>query len=152
LDFYPESGARAGEYDPGADSFITCWHTKYLYNVRRPLTYIQKAIDPTWNTLFVTDPVITPPFPEYTSGHSVRSGAAAVVLTELFGQGYAFIDHTHMHLGFSPRTYASFQEAAQEAAISRLYGVIHYRAAIENGLLQGECVGERVLELRFRKR
>lgn len=134
-----------------ADSFITCWQTKYLYNVPRPITYIQKVIDPTWNTPIVVDPVITPPFPEYTSGHSVQSGAAATVLADLFGATYAFTDHTHTRLGFASRTYASFQEAAQEAAISRLFGGIHYRAAIENGLAQGECVGRRVLALRFGK-
>ncbi len=132
-----------------ADAFITCWHTKYLYNVPRPITYIQKVIDPTWNTPVVVDPVITPPFPEYTSGHSVQSGAAAGVLSDLFGANYAFTDHTHVRLGYAPRAFASFEEAAQEAAISRLYGGIHYRAAIENGLQQGNCVSERVLELRF---
>jgi hypothetical protein len=132
-----------------ADSFITCWHTKYLYNLMRPITYIQEVIDPAWNTPAVVDPVITPPFPEYTSGHSVQSGAAAAVLTDLFGVAYAFTDDTHAELGLAPRHFQSFQEAAQEAAVSRLYGGIHYRAAIENGLAQGECVGEKVLKLHF---
>ncbi|MEX1018509.1 MAG: vanadium-dependent haloperoxidase, partial [Litorilinea sp.] len=134
-----------------ADSFITCWHTKYLYNVPRPITYIQKLIDSTWNTPVVVDPVITPPFPEYTSGHSVQSGAAAAVLTDLFGENYAFTDYTHVHLGYAPRVYASFEDAAHEAAISRLYGGIHYRAAIDNGIEQGKCVGEQVRKLRFGK-
>jgi hypothetical protein len=132
-----------------ADAFITCWHTKYVYNLVRPLTYIQAVIDPTWNTPAVTDPVLTPPFPEYPSGHSVQSGAAAAVLSNLFGIDYAFTDHTHDALGMTPRSFASFDEAADEAAISRLYGGIHYRPAIENGVAQGRCVGERVLELRF---
>ena len=132
-----------------ADSFITCWQTKYLYNVPRPITYIQRVIDPTWNTPVVEDPVITPPFPEYTSGHSVQSAAAATVLSALFGDDYEFTDNTHASLGYAPRTFASFNDAAQEAAISRLYGGIHYRAAIENGIEQGKCVGNRVLELRF---
>lgn len=132
-----------------ADAFITCWHTKFLYHVPRPISYIQKVIDPSWNTPQVVDPVITPPFPEYTSGHSVQSGAAAAVLTSLFGEEYAFTDHTHGSIGLEPRSYASFYAAADEAAISRLYGGIHYRAAIENGIAQGKCVGERVLELHF---
>jgi hypothetical protein len=132
-----------------ADAFITCWHTKYLYNLLRPITYIQTQIDPTWNTPAITDAVNTPPFPEYTSGHSVQSAAAAIVLTSLFGDNYAFVDNTHANLGFSARSFASFQMAAQEAAISRLYGGIHYRAAIESGLEQGECVGEQVLALQF---
>jgi hypothetical protein len=132
-----------------ADSFITCWQTKFLYNVPRPITYIQRVIDPTWNTPVVVDPVITPPFPEYTSGHSVQSAAAATVLSALFGDNYEFTDSTHASLGYAPRTFASFSDAAQEAAISRLYGGIHYRSAIENGMAQGKCVGNRVLELRF---
>lgn len=132
-----------------ADAFITCWHTKYQYNIPRPITYIQNVIDPTWNTPRITDVVITPPFPEYTSGHSVQSSAAAAVLTSLFGEDIAFTDHTHDALGYPSRSFTSFNAAAEEAAISRLYGGIHYRAAIENGLAQGRCVASKVLALRF---
>jgi hypothetical protein len=149
LDVAAESYAKLGI--AVADAFITCWHTKYIYNVLRPITYIQTVIDPAWNTPTITDPVTTPPFPEYTSGHSVQSSAAAVVLTDLFGEGYAFTDHTHDALGAAPRTFASFAEAAQEAALSRLYGGIHYRSAIEQGMVQGRCVGEHVLALTFRQ-
>ena len=134
-----------------ADAFITCWNTKYQYSLLRPISYIQAVIDPAWNTPNITDPVDTPPFPEYTSGHSVQSGAAAVVLTALFGENYAFIDNTHAELGLPARAFASFHAAADEAAISRLYGGIHYRAAIEQGLEQGYCVGKRVLGLQFRQ-
>lgn len=133
-----------------ADAFITCWYTKYDYNLIRPITYIQQTIDADWNTPDVTDAVLTPPFPEYTSGHSVQSGAAAAVLTELYGDNFTFTDYTHATIGYPPRTYPSFQAAAEEAAISRLYGGIHYRAAIENGLTQGDCVADTVLALRFR--
>ena len=132
-----------------ADAFISCWKTKYAYNLIRPISYIQDVIDPTWNTPDITDAVVTPPFPEYTSGHSVQSAAAAVILTDLFGEDYAFIDHTHDARGYAARSYPSFMAAANEAAISRLYGGIHYRAAIENGLAQGECIGNHVLALRF---
>lgn len=147
LDVAAEAYAKLGI--AVADAFITCWHTKFQYNVVRPISYIQAFIDPTWDTPDITDPVMTPPFPEYTSGHSVQSGAAALVLTSLFGDSYNFTDNTHAALGLAPRTYPSFQAAAEEAAISRLYGGIHYRAAIEQGLIQGQCVGERVLSLHF---
>ncbi len=132
-----------------ADAFITCWHTKYIYHMPRPITYIQNVIDVSWNAQGITDPVKTPPFPEYTSGHSVQSSAAALVLTSLFGEHYAFTDRTNEFLGLAPRSYESFAEAADEAARSRLYGGIHYRSAIEQGLQQGRCVGEHVLGLIF---
>lgn len=133
------------------DAFIGCWHTKFEYNLVRPITYIQRIIDPSWNTPEVNDPVTTPPFPEYTSGHSVQSGAVATVLTSLFGENFAITDHTQDHRGFLPRSFRSFDELAKEAAISRLYGGIHYRAAIEEGLKQGHCIGEKVLALKFTK-
>jgi len=134
-----------------ADAFISCWHTKFVYNLVRPITYIQKVIDPKWNTPEVTDPVITPPFPEYTSGHSVQSGAVAQVLTDLFGDNFAFTDHTHDARSLQPRSFSSFFAAAQEAALSRLYGGIHFRAAIEVGFEQGECIGQKVSALKFKK-
>lgn len=132
-----------------ADSFIVCWRDKYHYNVPRPITYIQKVIDPTWNTPNLTDPVPTPPFPEYPSGHSVQSAAAATVLRTVFSD-VPFTDHTQDALGFEPRPFPSFWAAAEEAAVSRLYGGIHFRAAAEQGLEQGRCVGERVNALRFK--
>lgn len=132
-----------------ADSFIACWNTKYQYNLLRPITYIQQFIDPAWNTPAITDAVTTPPFPEYTSGHSVQSAAAALVLTDLFGDNYAFTDFTHDAVGYAPRSFPSFMAAANEAAISRLYGGIHFRAAIEKGMEQGECIAAQVLTLRF---
>lgn len=134
-----------------ADAFIGCWHTKYKYSVVRPITYIQKVIDPTWNTAKLTDPVTTPPFPEYSSGHSVQSAATAVVLASLFGEHYRVTDHTNDRRGFLPRSFASFWALAQEAAISRLYGGIHYRSAIEAGLEQGRCIGQKVVTLHFKK-
>lgn len=123
-----------------ADSFISCWQEKYVSLVVRPVTYIQRYIDPHWQPI-----VVTPPFPEYTSGHSVASAAAAHVLTHLLGN-VAFTDRTHEDRGLPARHFASFQAAAEEAAISRLYGGIHYPMAIEHGLTQGVCVGERVLD------
>jgi hypothetical protein len=129
-----------------ADAFIACWFQKYRYNLLRPVTYIQRLIDPNWLAL-----LLTPPFPEYTSGHSAQSGAAFQVLTDLFGDSYFFVDHTHDGRGFAPRSFDSFLEAAEEAAISRLYGGIHYRAAIVNGITQGQCVGRTVSGLPFQR-
>ena len=122
-----------------ADAFIGCWKTKYEVNLLRPVTYIQRYIDPRWQTL-----LNTPPFPEYPSGHSVQSAAAAEVLTALLGSA-PFVDSTHIALGHAPRRFESFQAAAREAQISRLYGGIHYRMAIDNGAVQGRCVGQAVL-------
>ena len=124
------------------DAFVACWYQKYVYNLLRPVTYIQRLIEPSWSPLLTT-----PPFPEYTSGHSVQSGAAFQVLTDLFGEGYAFVDRTHDDRGIAPRSFGSFFEAAEEAAISRLYGGIHFRAAIVNGVAQGRCIGQAVTTL-----
>ena len=123
-----------------ADAFISCWNTKFAFNLLRPITYIQQNIDPNW-----APPIVTPPFPEYTSGHSVQSGAAATVLTDQFGTVH-FTDHTHDARGLAPRTFDSFNQAAQEAAISRLYAGIHFRTAIERGIAQGNCIGGRILD------
>ena len=127
------------------DAFIACWYQKYVYNLLRPVTYIRRLLDPAWLSVLVT-----PPFPEYTSGHSIQSGAAFRVLTDLFGESYAFVDHTHDERGFAPRSFGSFFDAAEEAAISRLYGGIHFRSAIVNGVTQGKCIGQAVGALPFR--
>jgi hypothetical protein len=142
LDVAAEAYAKVGM--AVADAFIACWQTKYRYDLLRPVTYIQRVVDPVWFPLLVT-----PPFPEYTSGHSVQSAAAAEVLTKMFGT-VSFIDHTHDDRGLTPRSFGSFFEAAEEAALSRLYGGIHFASAIERGLEQGRCVGRRVSRLRFR--
>jgi PAP2 superfamily len=119
-----------------ADAFIGCWRAKYQYNLLRPVTFIRKQMDPKWEPL-----LITPPFPEYPSGHSVQSAAAAQVLEKMFGADYAFEDATYEEDGIPARKYASFKAAADEAAMSRLYGGIHFRAAIMDGLSQGRCIG-----------
>ncbi len=143
LDVAAEAYAKVGS--ALADAFIACWFTKYQYNLIRPVTYIQKLIDSTW-----VPPVKTPPFPEYPSGHSVQSAAFAQVMTDMFG-AVAFVDHTHDKSGLAPRSFSSFFEAAEEAAISRLYGGIHYRAAIELGLAQGKNIGRKISALQFKK-
>ena len=123
-----------------ADAFIAIWHEKYRLISIRPVTYIRRYIDPAW-----TPAIITPPFPEYPAGHSGQSAAAATVLTALLGP-VAFEDSTNLALGHPVRRYASFQEAADEAAMSRLYGGIHFPMGNENGKALGRCVGQVVLE------
>jgi hypothetical protein len=129
-----------------ADAFIGCWHSKFQYDLLRPVTYIRRVIDPKWEA-----PLTTPPFPEYPSGHSTQSGAAAAVLTNLLGENFAFEDATHEDDGLPRRAYPNFWAAAEEAGISRLYGGIHFRAAIERGLEQGRCVGAYVNALETRR-
>jgi hypothetical protein len=128
-----------------ADAFIGNWYVKYQYDLLRPVTYIKRVIDPKWEPI-----LITPPFPEYPSGHSTLSGASATVLTAMFGENFAFTDRTHERDGFAPRSFPSFEAAAAEAGISRLYGGIHFRAAIDQGLAQGRCIGQHAVALRTR--
>lgn len=121
------------------DAFISCWDEKYRSNLVRPETLINNYIDDQW------EPILqTPPFPEYPSGHSVVSGAAAVILTSIFGDDFSFDDDTEQPYGLPIRSFPSFEAAAKEAAISRLYGGIHYMAAVDNGIDQGFKVGELV--------
>ena len=124
-----------------ADGFISCWDEKYRSALIRPQTYINRYIDPNWEPLLQT-----PAFPEYPSGHSVVSGAASTVLAELFGSSFAFADSTQLAFGLPIRHFSSFDQAAQEAATSRFYGGIHYRQAVQNGLVQGREVGKYVLD------
>jgi len=123
------------------DAFISCWDEKYRSNVVRPETYINSYIDEGWHPILQT-----PPFPEYTSGHSIVSTVSATVLTPIFGAECAFNDDTELPWGLPEKHFVSFQQAAQEAAISRLYGGIHYRAAIEAGQVSGRQIGEWVLQ------
>ena len=124
-----------------SDGFISAWDEKFRSNLVRPETMINAHLDESWQPLLQT-----PPFPEYPSGHSVISTAAATVLTDLFGDNFAFTDDTEMAFGLPARSFSSFEQAAAEAAISRLYGGIHYRMAIEEGITQGRRVGELVIQ------
>lgn len=121
------------------DGFISCWDEKYRSNLVRPETLINNYINDQWSPILQT-----PPFPEYPSGHSVVSGAASTVLTSIFGDDFAFVDDTEVPYGLPIRTFNSFEEAAQEAALSRFYGGIHYMAACVNGLEQGKKIGNLV--------
>lgn len=123
------------------DAFISCWHEKYLSDRIRPETAINRYHDQAWKPLLQT-----PPFPEYTSGHSVISSASAVVLTHLLGDNFGFDDSSEVYFGLPVRKFTSFYQAADEAAISRLYGGIHFRDAIEAGVGQGKAIGHYILQ------
>lgn len=121
------------------DGFISCWDEKYRSKLIRPESYISLYISPKWTPI-----IQTPPFPEYTSGHSVISGASSEILTNLFGDNFSFTDSTETLFQMPPRTFKSFYEAADQAAISRMYAGIHYKPAIVNGLVQGKNIGKHV--------
>jgi len=122
------------------DAFISCWDEKFRSVLVRPETVINRYIDEDWLPLLQT-----PPFPEYTSGHSVASNAASLILTALYGDNFAFSDDTEVEFGLPTRTFKSFRHAAEEASVSRLYGGIHYKPAIENGVVQGQEIAKFVI-------
>ena len=131
-----------------ADAFMGCWKCKYVYNWERPVTAIRAMIDPTWNPDWET-----PPFPEFVSGHATQSAAAAQVLSDMFGPQTAFTDYTHQArgAGFEPRPFTSLMAFANESAMSRLYGGIHFRSGNDVGLTEGVKVGRNVSAVRFRR-
>ncbi|MCU7547917.1 vanadium-dependent haloperoxidase [Chitinophagaceae bacterium LB-8] len=117
------------------DTFIACWEEKYRSQVVRPITVINELIDRNWQPMLQT-----PAFPEYTSGHSGISAAAATVLTKRFGDNFAFEDTSDLEYIGSKRNFQSFDQAAQEASISRVYGGIHYRTSVDAGARQGKTI------------
>jgi len=119
------------------ESFITCWEVKYKYSYERPVSVINEKIDHNWLPLLQT-----PPFPEYTAGHSTISAASATVLTHEFGDNYAFQDTSDKKYIGLERHFDSFNKAAEETAISRFYGGIHYKNSSLMGAEQGKKVGE----------
>jgi hypothetical protein len=126
------------------DGFQSCWDEKYRSNRIRPETAIRKYLDPSWTPFLQT-----PPFPEYLSGHSTISSVSAVILTHFFGKEFAYTDTVEERYGLKARSYLSFEQAAEEAGISRFYGGIHFMDAIENGQMQGFAVGNHVLDKVF---
>lgn len=123
------------------DAFINCWYVKYKSNSIRPETVITKLIDADWRPH-----IQTPPFPEYISGHAIISAAAAESLTHDFGDNLAYTDASESEFGIPARTFTSFRAAAQEAAMSRVYGGIHYKIACIEGNMSGRKVGQLVNE------
>ena len=127
------------------DAMIAAWKSKYKYNLIRPGAYIKKYIDSKWEPA-----ILTPPFPEFPSGHSVQSAAMATILTKLLGDNVGFTDYSKYWVG-EPKKFNSFWESANETSISRLYGGIHFREALTKGQIMGKKVGENVLKLKFER-
>lgn len=133
-----------------ADAFINCWKIKFIYNAERPFSFIYYNIDRNWSLYWPE-----PPFPAYYSGHAVQSAATATVLTALYGTSFKFIDDSHVGrprdeerlVEYKARSFNSFWEAAQESAMSRLYGGIHTRQDNEVGLIEGKKIGSNINSL-----
>jgi len=123
------------------DSFITCWEVKYKYSYARPVTNIEEKVDHNWLPLLQT-----PPFPEYTAGHSTISAASAAVLTHLFGDNFAFQDTSDLAYIGLQRHFDSFFKASDETAMSRFYGGIHYLNSSIAGAKQGKEIGNYIWE------
>ncbi|MFZ1524249.1 MAG: vanadium-dependent haloperoxidase, partial [Saprospiraceae bacterium] len=124
------------------DAFIACWKGKYDHVLLRPVTYINRHIDPAWKTILGT-----PPFPAYTSGHSCEMGAGSRVLSAMFTKGdgnFQFTDYSQLKYGFYARSFSNFDVMAEECANSRLYGGIHYPMDNSKGLQLGRAIGDNV--------
>lgn len=136
------------------DFAVNCWHSKWVYNVERPETYIQRLMDPNWEPMLTNSQDnsrgLTPPFPAYPSGHSTFAGGAAVLLSHLFGSNYEFTDLCHKgRIGFlgTPRNFNSFEDAMRENALSRITLGVHFRMDCDAGLTLGQQTARRVLKL-----
>ena len=124
----------------GYDAAISCWQTKYHYNLVRPITYIRSVLGFSgWNSLLGT-----PAHPEYSSAHALLSSATAAALTNVFGDNYSFTDHTYDYLGFAPRPFNSFEAFGEDAGNSRLYAGIHYQPSIDTGFVQGRKISQNI--------
>jgi hypothetical protein len=129
------------------DGFISCWDEKYRSNEIRPETTINRYEDQEWRPY-----IQTPPFPSYTSGHATISAAAAEVMTSWFGDHLTFTDTSSLEFGIQSRPILSFRQAAKEAAMSRLYGGIHYRHDNDEGNKCGTLLGDMIVQkLKFKK-
>ncbi|MCM0675657.1 vanadium-dependent haloperoxidase [Micromonospora phytophila] len=122
-----------------ADAALASWAAKYQHTVMRPITYIQRHIDPTWTPLLPT-----PGHPEFPAGHSASATAAATVLTAQFGTvPVTARDAT----GIEPdRRLPSFDAAATETAMSRVYAGVHYPKGLDAGADQGRRIAQLVLQ------
>ena len=123
------------------DAFIQCWEVKYTFNTVRPETVINKYIDPNWRPHLQT-----PPFPEYTCGHSTGSAAAAEALTSVFGDNFNYTDSTELEFGINSRSFKSFREAAIENNLARFYGGIHFHHSCLVSTELGTKVGDLVVQ------
>lgn len=139
------------------DASVACWHSKFAYNIERPVTYINKVISPSWNVLSLTSTGFlgsTPSFPAYPSGHSTFGAAAAEALSSVFGYSYSLTDRCHegrTDFNGKPRSFNSFYEMSEENAYSRIPLGVHWRMDCSEGLRMGYQVGRRVNALPFKK-
>ena len=124
------------------DAFSSCWDEKYRSVKIRPETVINNEVDTKWQPFLQT-----PPFPEYTSGHSTISAAAAEVYSFVHGDKVIFTDSTEYKHGHGVMSFTSFRDAALMASVSRLYGGIHYRSGCEEGTKCGIKIGQHVLQV-----
>ncbi len=132
-----ETYAKAGIAE--RDGSIECFRSKYHYNLIRPVSYIQKLINPTWMSF-----IITPPFPEYPAAHAYVTGSVMQAVSEVLGHHVKVTDNAYVFRGWAPRTFNTIFAAAEEAGISRLYGGIHYLESINEGLSLAKELGARV--------
>jgi hypothetical protein len=123
------------------DSFIQCWDEKFRHNTVRPETVINKYFDPEWQPLLQT-----PPFPEYTCGHSTGSAAVAEALTAVFGDNFAYTDSSELEFGIASRSFKSFREAAEENNWARFYGGIHFHHSCIISTEYGRKVGDYIVQ------
>ena len=123
------------------DAFISVWKSKYGFEYVRPITAVRRLVDEDW-----TIPIATPPFPEYSPGHSVGAGAMSKILNHAFGGAVSFTDRTQTDRGYEARSFDSFQAAAEQCGYSRVLGGVHYPVSNERGLEQGRNVAEAVAE------
>jgi len=137
-----------------ADAFIKCWKWKYHFFSERPNTFIPQFIDQEWESFWPD-----PPFPAFPSGHAIQAAAAAVVLEDLYGQSFTFVDSSHVgrerdelrDVDFRERSFDTFWGVAQETADSRFYGGIHTPQDNNIGLENGRRIARNVNELKWKK-
>jgi PAP2 superfamily len=123
------------------EAFLSVFDTKYRYVYIRPITAINNLIDDKWEPYLQT-----PPFPEYTSGHSTITGSAATVLTYLYGNNFAFTDTSNHRYINMERKFSSFIQASDECSVSRFYGGIHYRISVDKGAAVGKKIGQYIID------
>lgn len=140
------------------DASVGCWYSKYIYNVERPQTYINRVFDPTWKPALYNPLTgqegLTPSFPAYPSGHATMGAAGAEVLASIFGYAYGMTDLCHQHrteFEGKPRTFGSFLEMAQENAWSRVLLGVHFRMDSDEGVRFGTVIGRKVNDLPWKK-
>lgn len=126
------------------DAFISCWDEKYRSNLIRPITIINRVVDRNWVPF-----IQTPPFPEFTSGHSVVSNSASAILTSLLGDNLTFTDRIEIPFGQGTRTFNSFYEASIQSSTSRVYGGIHYPETARISVVQGRAIGNYIVQLLY---